>query len=324
MQLFKSVFVLLSAGLVSAHVSLISPCVRYTPYCNKCPELPPGQSLDNNINAPIGTHESTSQPLCKYTTPYATPAVTWKAGSTVEVNFREHAAVHGGGHCQFALSYDGGKTFVVIHDELRYCFTGGPSTSNTAAQLSYSIPLPEDLPSGDRVVFAWAWNNNQGNREFYMNCADVAIEGSGTSFTGPKMLVANYGPDSPFIPEFNGNYETGIDLFNSRPMITVSGSGSYSDGGAAANSTSGAYAGTQQSSYDSVASTAAPVSPDTSGNYSPTSSAPADYGAPSSTPSAAYSGSDATGGSDYTASAAPVYRARIAALPASPAPAKCK
>ncbi|KAJ2628892.1 hypothetical protein H4R22_003635 [Coemansia sp. RSA 1290] len=323
MQLFQTAFTLLGAGLVSAHVSLISPCVRYTPYCTSCPELPSGQSLDYSINSPIGTHESTSQPLCKYTTPYATPAVTWKAGSTVEVKFREHAAVHGGGHCQFALSYDGGESFVVIHDELRYCFTGGPSSSNKAAQLSYSIALPQDLPSGDKVVFAWAWNNNQGNREFYMNCADVAIEGSGSSFTGPKLLVANYGPDSPFIPEFNGDYDTGIDLFNSRPMITVSGSGGYSGGGMAANSTGGAYSGDQQPSYDSVASTAAPTLPDTSSNYGPTSSAPASYEAPSSAPPAAYSGS-AAGASDYAASAAPVYRARVASIPASPAPAKCK
>ncbi|PIA19767.1 hypothetical protein COEREDRAFT_79042 [Coemansia reversa NRRL 1564] len=213
------------AASANAHVSLKSPCVRYTPFCDSCPEIPSGQALDQNINAPIGTHDSISQPLCKFTTPYSRPAVEWTAGTTVDVEFRDHAAVHGGGHCQFALSYDGGKTFVVIHDELRYCFVGGPSSSNTAAQLSYSIPLPADLPSGDKVVFAWAWNNAIGNREFYMNCADVAIKGSGSSFSGPEMLVANYGPDSPFIPEFNGDYETAIDLYNARKTITVSGSG---------------------------------------------------------------------------------------------------
>ncbi|KAJ1956536.1 hypothetical protein GGI12_005282 [Dipsacomyces acuminosporus] len=213
----------------AAHVSMVSPCVRYTPFCSTCPQLPAGASVDTNINAPIGTHEKVNQPLCKFTTPYSKPAAQWTAGSTVTVEFNPHAAVHGGGHCQFSLSYDGGKTFVVIHDELRYCFTGGPSGSNSAANLAYSIPLPNNLPSGDHVIFAWSWNNAIGNREYYMNCADVSIKGAGSgSFTGPQMLVANYGPDSPFIPEFNGNYETGIDLFKSRKMITVTGSGGYS------------------------------------------------------------------------------------------------
>ncbi|KAJ2082032.1 hypothetical protein H4R24_001891 [Coemansia sp. RSA 988] len=263
------------AASVNGHVSLKSPCVRYTPFCDSCPELPSGQSLDQNINAPIGTHDSISQPLCKYTTPYSRPAVEWTAGTTVDVEFRDHAAVHGGGHCQFALSYDGGKTFVVIHDELKYCFVGGPSSSNTATQLSYSIPLPADLPSGDKVVFAWAWNNAIGNREFYMNCADVAIKGSGSSFSGPEMLVANYGPDSPFIPEFNGDYETAMDLYNGRKTITVNGSGG---GGAAPGS-----AGNSTSSpggYSDADSSTAPGATSRATDYGASGPAPEAPGVP--------------------------------------------
>ncbi|KAJ2696811.1 hypothetical protein H4R19_005706, partial [Coemansia spiralis] len=71
------------AATAAAHVSMSSPCVRYTPFCSSCPALPAGAALDHNINAPIGTHESISQPLCKYSTPYASPAVEWTAGSTV-------------------------------------------------------------------------------------------------------------------------------------------------------------------------------------------------------------------------------------------------
>ncbi|KAJ1812812.1 hypothetical protein LPJ56_003705, partial [Coemansia sp. RSA 2599] len=52
-----SFFGTLLAGSM-AHVSMRSPCVRYTPFCNTCPELPAGQSLDENINAPIGTHDT--------------------------------------------------------------------------------------------------------------------------------------------------------------------------------------------------------------------------------------------------------------------------
>ncbi|KAJ1663942.1 hypothetical protein IW140_003798 [Coemansia sp. RSA 1813] len=228
-SLFTSfVSVTLATSGVLAHVSLKTPCVRYSPFCTSCPALPAGESLDYSINAPIGTHEYVSQPLCKYTTPYGTPAATWTAGQTVTVEFNPHAAIHSGGHCSFSLSYDGGKTFVVVHDELRYCFLGSKPSAlvNTATTLSYSFKLPEGLPSSDKAVFAWTFINSSGNREFYMNCADVAIKGSGSSeFSGPEMLVANYGPESPLIPEFNGDYETGIDLFNSRKNITVYGGG---------------------------------------------------------------------------------------------------
>ncbi|KAJ2759659.1 hypothetical protein H4S06_002117 [Coemansia sp. BCRC 34490] len=242
--------VTLAATSVLAHVSLKTPCVRYSPFCTGCPALPAGQSLDYSINAPIGTNQYVSQPLCKYTTPYATPAVTWSAGETVTVEFNPHAAIHSGGHCSFSLSYDGGKTFVVVHDELRYCFLGAKPSAlvNTAAILSYSFKLPESLPSSDRAVFAWSFINSSGNREFYMNCADVAINGASSgSFSGPEMLIANYGPNSPTIPEFNGDYGTGIDLFNSRKNITVYGNGAQQ---APASPVQGSYGKPQPSSID--------------------------------------------------------------------------
>ncbi|KAJ2459899.1 hypothetical protein GGI03_005424 [Coemansia sp. RSA 2337] len=330
MQRFVRVLVLaMLATTAMSHVSMKSPCVRYTPFCDSCPELPPGQSMDNNINAPIGTHESISQPLCKYTTPYAKPAAHWTAGSTVSVEFNPHAAVHGGGHAEFSLSYDMGNTFVVIHRELRYCFTGGPSSSNTGTQLSYSIPLPADLPSGDRVVFAWTWVNAIGNREFYMNCADVAISGKdGGSFSGPQMLVANYGPDTPLIPEFNGNYETGIDLYNSKPIVTVTGS-SYNNVSAPAVP-NGAYgAGSPATpivSSPPMPVATIPVSSAPSVPYSETPTPAATTGYSGGIPSPAYTTNvpsplPATGGG-YAASAAPVphhvsagpalYHARVA------------
>ncbi|KAI8318963.1 hypothetical protein GQ54DRAFT_299720 [Martensiomyces pterosporus] len=277
-----SLATLLASAL--GHVSMVSPCVRYTPFCTTCPQVPAGESVDHNINAPIGTHEGISQPLCKYTTPYATPVAQWTAGATVTVEFNPHAAVHGGGHCQFSLSYDGGKTFVVIHDELKYCFTGSPSSSNTAGQLSYAINLPKDLPSGDNVIFAWSWNNAIGNREYYMNCADVSIRGTSNVFTGPEMLVANYGPDSPFIPEFNGDYETGLDLFRGRRMVTVTGSGGYSNSSVPA-------APASPMSPPSTSSAGAPGAYNgESGAGSPGASVPVTVASPSGSNAAAYGG----------------------------------
>ncbi|KAJ2876588.1 hypothetical protein FB639_003889, partial [Coemansia asiatica] len=153
----------------------------------------------------------------------------------VTVKFQADGAAHGGGHCQFSLSYDGGKTFVVVHEELKYCFFGQASDSNSASILSYTFNLPSNLPSSDKAVFAWTWVNAIGNREFYMNCADVAIKGTSTSFTGKRMTIANH-DGYPTIPEFNGNYDTGLEYYNNVAQITVTGSGSSSSGGSSSSS----------------------------------------------------------------------------------------
>ncbi|KAJ1732971.1 hypothetical protein LPJ72_003115 [Coemansia sp. Benny D160-2] len=212
------------AASVSAHMAMLSPCPRYSSK-GKCPALPSGQQLDYSMTSPLGTND----PLCKHTVPYPTPCETWTAGQSVTVTF-EGSATHGGGHCQWSISYDGGKTFVVLHQELGHCF----STGN-----SYTFSLPSDLPSSSKAVFAWSWVNAIGNREFYMNCADVAITGgSSSSFSGKEMVIANHA-GYPTIPEFSGNYDTGVNYYNSAKTITVTaGGGSNVSGGDSYNSTS--------------------------------------------------------------------------------------
>ncbi|KAJ2444659.1 hypothetical protein GGI03_007799, partial [Coemansia sp. RSA 2337] len=209
-------------------MSIISPCPRYSAAGTSCPKLPSGvTSYDSNANAPIGTHGGIAQPLCKYKTPWPTAAATWTAGQSVTVKFNPSGVSHSGGHCEFSISYDSGKTFAVIHRELQYCFVGKqPSgTTNTVSVNSYTFNLPSDLPSSDKAIFAWSWVNASGNREFYMNCADIAITGSTSkSYTGTEMVIANYG-DSPLIEEFKGNYESGMELYKNAKRITVSPSG---------------------------------------------------------------------------------------------------
>ncbi|KAJ1918547.1 hypothetical protein H4219_002561 [Mycoemilia scoparia] len=324
-MLFKisTLSVLISA--VAAHMSIVKPCPRYGTD-SSCPAPPQGETVDHNIRAPIATHDSIDQPICKHTTPYSQPVATWKAGESVTINFSPDGAAHGGGHCQFGLSYDGGKTFVVVHDELKYCFNNGPSTGNTATVTSYNIPLPKDLPGGDKVVFAWAWNNAIGNREFYMNCVDVKIEGSGSSFSGPQMIYPNYGPNSPFIDEFNGNYDTGLDLFKNRKQITVNGSGSSSPAqgggsGSGNNSTSPSPApGYSASPAPSVPEyTATPVSGEQQGEKprNPQKALPAEGG--NSSPGAPTGGDNNAGQQPPVGGAPPAVPA--APTPATPTPA---
>ncbi|PVV03002.1 hypothetical protein BB560_002529 [Smittium megazygosporum] len=212
------------------HMALFSPCPRFSVSNKNCPSPPPGESYDYDIKAPIGTSDDIQSPICKSRTPYQSTTETWTAGQMVDIQFEHGGAAHGGGHCQFSLSYDGGNTFVVIHDEKRYCFFGEPSESNNATILRYAFKLPEAVPAGDRVVFAWSWINALGDREYYMNCADISIRSASSSYSGPEMLIANYGPGYPVIPEFAGNYETGLELFDKRKIISV-----YSSGGAPIN-----------------------------------------------------------------------------------------
>ncbi|KAJ2718940.1 hypothetical protein GGI07_005506 [Coemansia sp. Benny D115] len=197
-------------GLASAHLDMISPCPRYSPRGENCPAVPAGQSLDYSMSSPLGY----SQPLCKHTTPFATPSATWSAGQPVTVKLAPGGAPHGGGHCQFSLSYDGGNTFVVVHEVLQKCF--GPDDS----QRDFTFTLPSGLPSSDKAVFAWTWVNAVGNREFYMNCADIAIKGGSGSYTGKEMVIANH-QGYPTIGEFHGNYATGLNLYKNAKQITV-------------------------------------------------------------------------------------------------------
>jgi hypothetical protein len=215
---------IITNNIANAHMAMYEPAPRYSSYEASSPQPPSGQTYDYNIKSPIGTSTVINDPICKHTVPYDTPVATWSAGQTVSVKFQSDGAAHSGGHCQFSISYDNGKTFVVIQNEFRYCFFTGPASGNTASVLSYDIALPAQLPSG-RAIFSWTWVNCSGNREFYMNCADVQINGNGNSLTGQQMLIANYGSQYPAIPEFDGNYDTGLDLYNSQPQITVYGSG---------------------------------------------------------------------------------------------------
>ncbi|KAJ2807085.1 hypothetical protein H4R20_001427 [Coemansia guatemalensis] len=291
------------ARLAAGHTSFVTPCPRYSPVGENCPALPAGESLDTGdkgINAPISSVQlGGTMPLCRHTTPWPTPAASWTAGEEITVKFNPSSAIHSGGHCQFSISYDNGKTFAVIHEELRYCFLGSKPSglTNTPTIKEYTFKLPKDLPNSDKAVFAWTWVNASGNREFYMNCADVEIKGgSSSSYSGKEVTIANY-PNYPTIPEFNGDYETGIKYYENAKNITVSPSGS-SDSGSEGNSADYAASSGGSDETSAAASDDASAAPsgDASAAPSDSASAPASdsaSGAASDNASAAYSAAPA-------------------------------
>ncbi|KAL1747108.1 hypothetical protein HDZ31DRAFT_72442 [Schizophyllum fasciatum] len=109
------------------------------------------------------------------------PVATWKAGSSQQVTI-EGSANHGGGSCQLSISEDDGASFKVIKSFEGGCPTAGPD--------KLSVDVPSDVSSGIRVL-AWTWNNQIGNREFYMNCAMITIEDGGSGLDNyPDVFVA--------------------------------------------------------------------------------------------------------------------------------------
>lgn len=133
-----------------------------------------------------------------------TPTVMAK-GSTQKMGFTG-SAVHGGGSCQISLTYDNPPTrqsaFKVIHSIQGGCPARGvagnaPADPNAVAKDTYDFTIPEDIPAGNATL-AWSWVNKVGNREFYMNCAPVAITGPGGSRAAlaalPDMFIANIAP----------------------------------------------------------------------------------------------------------------------------------
>ncbi|KAF9193804.1 hypothetical protein BGZ51_002127 [Haplosporangium sp. Z 767] len=199
-----------------AHVGLKKPCPRYGAF-KGCPAPPKGQAIDYDINSPVGTYDRIDQPLCKHTVP-GTKRAVYKAGQTIKTEYSVGAA-HGGGHCQWALSYDKGKTWVVIKTVIRDCLRN----VKNGAPYSVNVKIPSNAPSGNNVIFQWIWNNAIGNRELYSNCADINIKGkNGGKLTGVAPLIANYGRKSFYIPEFpNSKDKDGHEAFAKRKRVTI-------------------------------------------------------------------------------------------------------
>ncbi|KAK5174939.1 uncharacterized protein LTR77_000075 [Saxophila tyrrhenica] len=92
----------------------------------------------------------------------------YAAGSTYEMTLAG-SATHMGGSCQISLSYDQGATFHVIKSMIGGC----------ALTSSYNFTIPSYASAGSALL-AWTWQNFEGNREFYMNCAEVDISSTAT------------------------------------------------------------------------------------------------------------------------------------------------
>ncbi|KAK3304648.1 uncharacterized protein B0T15DRAFT_249721 [Chaetomium strumarium] len=261
---------LAGSQLAAAHMEISFP----PPFRSKF--NPHATNVDYTNTAPLAA-DGSNYPCKGYHSDLGTAAgastATFAAGS--QHNFTVvGGAPHGGGSCQVSLSYDKGKTFTVIQS-----IEGGCPLSS-----SYDFTIPADAPAGD-AIWAWTWNNQIGNREFYMNCAAVTITGgsskreveekaeekraSAAFSSRPQVFVANLG-NGCSVPE-------GIDVQypNPGPDKVASGSklappsGNCGSAASSGDSGSGSGSGSGSSAASSaVQATAAPAT------TAPASSAP--------------------------------------------------
>lgn len=177
----------LGAALAAAHMQMSYPPPfrsQYNPYTT---------SIDYDMTNPLAA--SGSNYPCKgyhslLNTPQGRSVATWSAGGTYNFSL-VGSATHNGGSCQASLSYDQGRTWKVVHSYIGGC----PLTP------TWPLTLPNDAPSGE-ALFAWSWFNQIGNREMYMNCAHVTIQGrqqrrkrspADPFNSRPNIFVANVG-----------------------------------------------------------------------------------------------------------------------------------
>lgn len=312
------------AAVSNAHIYLASP-----------------KPFEGTISSPLD--ESGSNFPCQGLSPGA--ATSMSLGSTQKLAFIG-SAVHGGGSCQVSITYDTNPTkdsvWKVLHSIEGGCPVAGQAGNmgdNAAAVIppTYSYQIPSDIPGGNATI-AWTWLNRIGNREFYMNCAAVNLEGGGGDKSSldslPDMVVAN-------IPSINSCSTTGLDgkdylypnpgssvekhPFQDGDLVELNGDcGAAASGGSSSgdgSSSGGSSSGSGSSSSDAPATTSqaaastglpggvfitAPAGGSDSSSSAPTPTAVVE--SPSATPTSApapsaTSGSDgSSGGSDGSSS----------------------
>jgi hypothetical protein len=181
------------AGLASAHMEMKNP----PPLRSKFNQFT--TEVDYSMTSPLNA-DGADFPCKGYNSLIGTPQ-----GQSV-INYQPSqnyaftitgSTPHDGGSCQASLSFDGGKTWTVIHSYIGNCPTA-------AGDTHYDFTVPKDAPVGE-ALFGWSWFNKIGNREMYMNCAVVTIgggekraeinaRGPGDSFASrPAIFVANVG-----------------------------------------------------------------------------------------------------------------------------------
>ncbi|TRM65078.1 hypothetical protein BD626DRAFT_490835 [Schizophyllum amplum] len=246
-------FATLQSSVVVAHMMMTDPPPLRSQYNEY------STNADYDMTSPLAS-DGSNYPCKGYLddTDGKEAVATWKAGSSQSVTL-EGSATHGGGSCQLSISEDDGASFKVIKSFEGGCPTEGPDTLN--------VDVPSDVSSGTRVL-AWTWNNQIGNREYYMNCAMITIEDGGSGLDSyPDVFVAQlssinsctvaegvdvlYPSPGDQVEREDGDSNLGDPTGDCGPVS--SSSGSSSSGGSSSGSSSSSSDGSSTASGESSA-----------------------------------------------------------------------
>lgn len=198
----KSVLVLcgLLASSATAHMQMSEPLPIRSPL-NKDSK----GKKDYSYTSPLST-DGSDYPCKGYADDPFNATADYSPGKTYDLKL-QGSATHRGGSCQISLSYDKGKNFHVIHSMLGGC----------PIDKEYKFTVPSDAPSGEALL-AWSWFNKVGNREMYMNCAQVNIGGDGGS---QKRDMDKENDDAEEAANSTMTHDANSQSFDSLPPIFI-------------------------------------------------------------------------------------------------------
>ena len=193
-----------------SHIFMKEPIVRRSRYSSYYLS---NNLVDYNIMAPLNTNNyqfpCKGFPVKKAISTITTDFINVELESVTDLD------KHRGGHCQFGISFNN-NDFIVLKQVIRNCVIDS---------MFYTIDLPKNIPDG-KLIFFWSWINAIGNREYYMDCADIQLSRRNIApffspIIGKKLLVVNL-PGYKTIPEFpNKNSYDGSELLLNIDDITL-------------------------------------------------------------------------------------------------------
>ncbi|KAK3813108.1 MAG: hypothetical protein J3Q66DRAFT_347421 [Benniella sp.] len=213
-----------------AHVGVIFPCPPRAPQCE--PQKWQGGKPDYDHFRPISNTFASKPPklhhkICRYVESKsllksAVKKNVFSKGQTIKTKY-EVIDSHGGGHCQWALTYDVDEKiknpkWVVFKTKKTYCLRGAERGIATE-----KVELPKGIPGG-KAILAWIFNNADGNREFYSSCSYITIKGDRKGkITGKEPLIANIDKHAFLVPEGHKRLKAKkiTDKFDKQKSITV-------------------------------------------------------------------------------------------------------
>ncbi|EEP75320.1 predicted protein [Uncinocarpus reesii 1704] len=169
------------AAMVNSHMQLAQPFPIRSPLDKQ------STNKDYSYAAPLKP-DGSDYPCKGYHKDAFRATAKYQSGQDYSIKIAG-GAPHGGGSCQISLSHDNGETFRVIKSIIGGC----------PLKKEYSFTVPRDAPPGNALL-AWTWFNKIGNREMYMNCAQVTIvsgnkrgrAATATAFNSlPNIFTAN-------------------------------------------------------------------------------------------------------------------------------------